>query len=84
MKGVVGFPTLPGQKEENHAKNLLVIQTCGVLNPYKFVIAWELTAETLNSSSLIKLVNTCVSQLIEGGMRIRAITTDMGPRNMNL
>ena len=81
---IVGVPTLPGKHNENIAKYLLVIQVCGLLTPYKYVIAWEMTADTVNPDSVIILLESCINALIGIGMNVRSITSDMGPRNMEI
>ena len=63
---------------------MLVIQVCGLITPYKFTIALELTAATCDPNSLKELIDSCISGLYQAGIRVRAITSDMGPLNKGI
>ena len=84
LKQVTGVPTLPPRNKEEHAKHMLVIQVCGLVIPYKFNIAWELTAVTCEAKALNDLIDSCVNSLRDAGLHVRAITSDMGALNIGI
>ena len=81
---VTGILTLSPRHNEQHAKQMLVIQVYGLIIPYKFTIAWELTAVTCNPNPLKELLDGCITSLYEAGLRVRAITSDMGAVNKGI
>ena len=77
----IGNVTLEGHDQTQTATHALVIMLAGLGARWKQVVRYELTGDSVNGALLKPVIDEIILKAEEIGLRVRAVTSDMGPVN---
>ena len=85
LKCLTGYVSQELRREvDEEASHALVFMIKGLCKPYKQCVAWYLTGNGTSEDKLWSLTKQTLEVLHKRSMRVRVITSDMGPSNVGM